>query len=121
MEDCNPLDVYCVKPTEAEKRFEAFYGNQTGLPGPISKMTRPSNPAPPRTTFNSVRDEFRAGRALAYANPDMVKMTGAPILPGIQAFDAFNMPVDYFTRHVMQKEKCGCGSKVTDKKFTPQP
>lgn len=116
-----PVDVYCVKPTQAEKNFESFYGNNTGLPGPISKMTRPATTVQPRTTFNSLRDEVRAGRTLSYASPSMVEMVGAPVLPGIQAFDAFNMPVDYFTRQVIQKERCGCGSKTTDKKFTPAP
>lgn len=118
---CNPLDTYCVKQSPALEVFENYYKRHTGIPGPISQMTRPAPKANPRTTFNSMRDEFIQNRYLAYADDAFKPMAGAPILPGVTQFNAFNMPDDYFTRQMVKKERCGCGAKSTDKKFTPVP
>lgn len=111
--DCNPLDTYCVKTSSADKYFEDFFAHNAGIPGPLSKMTRPQGP--PRTTFNNLRDEFIQTRYLAYADDAFKPLAGAPVLPGVARYNAFDMPADYFTRHVMHKERCGCGA--ADNKF----
>lgn len=124
---CDPTNVYCYIPRKGDKLLENYYTDNTGIPGPLAKRVRNTNYQGrfPRTSYNTLKDEFIQNEYLSYADPVFREMRGAPVLPGfeIQQYNAYNMPADYFLEPVFKekslgkKENCGCGAKADDKHF----
>ena len=116
----HPDDAYCYRQKKSDEPMINFYTENTGIPGPLGKMTKSHNTTLPRTTFNSFRDQFIQNEYLAYADDAFEHMRGAPVLPGPETrqwnYDA--LPNDYFTRKVIKKENCSCGAKLDDKRFS---
>jgi len=128
-DNCDPTNVYCYIPRKGDDLFIDYYKNNAGLPGPLAKRMRDTKYTGdfPRTSYNTIKDEFIQNEYLAYADPVFREMRGAPILPGhaIQQYNAYNMPADYFLEPQVEainmyknkKEKCSCGKTVNDKNF----
>lgn len=135
--NCDPVNYYCVNPSDEDKGIIQYYAAQTGIPGPLvrSKPIWEKATAKPMQGPAAVRNVFQESQHLRYAFPELKQMRAAPYMPGpeIQKYNIEDNPFgpahlrrsiqrDVPNQHMEYTpmwtpvERCGCGPSPVEKK-----